>query len=41
MMPGIETRHKAGPTWAEFSDDVPESVEVVRIAAIEAPCRAG
>jgi hypothetical protein len=40
-MPGIKTRHKTGPAWAEFSDDVPESVETVRTAAIEAPRRAG
>jgi hypothetical protein len=31
---------KTGPAWAEFSDDVRESVEIVRTAAIEAPCRA-
>ena len=36
-----ETPHKTGPAWAEFSDDVLESVETVRTAAIEAPCRAG
>jgi hypothetical protein len=41
MMPGTETRHKTGSTWAEFSDDVPESVATIRTAAIEAPCRAG
>jgi len=35
-----ETPHKTGPEWAEFSDDVIESVEIVRIAAIEAPCGA-
>jgi hypothetical protein len=40
-MPGTATRHKTGPARAEFSDDVHESVETVRIAAIEAPCRAG
>jgi hypothetical protein len=34
-----ETAHKTGPAWAEFSDDVIESVEIVRIAAIEAPWR--
>jgi hypothetical protein len=34
------TPHKTGPAWAEFSDDVSESVETVRTAAIEAPCRA-
>jgi hypothetical protein len=36
-----ETRHKTGPAWAEFSDDVLESVETVSTAVIEAPCRAG
>ena len=36
-----ETRHKGGPAWADFSDDLLESVETVRTAAIEAPCRAG
>ena len=35
-----ETAHKTGPACAEFSDDVIESVEIVRIAAIEAPCGA-
>jgi hypothetical protein len=35
-----KTRHKTGPAWAEFSDDALESVETVRTAAIEAPCRA-
>jgi hypothetical protein len=35
-----ETPHKIGSAWAEFSDDVRESVETVRTAAIEAPCRA-
>ena len=35
-----ETPHQTGPAWAEFSDDVIESVEIVRIAAIEAPWRA-
>lgn len=35
-----ETPHKTGPVWAEFSDDVLETVETVRAAAIEAPCRA-
>jgi hypothetical protein len=34
-----ETAYKTGPAWAEFSDDVIESVEIVRIAAIEAPWR--
>ncbi len=33
--------HKTGPGWVEFYDDVLESVETVRTAAIEAPCRAG
>jgi hypothetical protein len=40
-MPGTATRHKTGPTGAEFCDDVPESIETVHTAAIEAPCRAG
>ena len=35
-----EPPHKTGPAWAEFSDDVLESVEIVCAAAIEAPCRA-
>ena len=35
-----ETPHKTGPAWVEFSDHVLESVETVRTAAIEAPCRA-
>jgi hypothetical protein len=35
-----ETPHKTRPTWAEFYDDVPESVETVRSVAIEIPCRA-
>jgi hypothetical protein len=35
-----ETPHKTGSAWVEFSDDVRESVEIVRSAAIEAPCRA-
>jgi hypothetical protein len=35
-----ETPHKTGPAWVEFSDDVRESVEIVRTAVIEAPCRA-
>ena len=35
-----ETPHKTGSAWAEFSDDVLESVEIVRSAAIEARCRA-
>jgi hypothetical protein len=30
-----ETPHTTGPAWAEFSDDVLESVEIVRTAAIE------
>ncbi len=34
-----ETPHETGPAWAEFSDDVLESVETVRSAAIEVPCR--
>ncbi len=33
-----KTPHKTGPAWVEFSDDVLESVETVRTAAIEAPC---
>ncbi len=36
-----ETRHKSGPAWADFADDALESVESVRTAAIEEPCRAG
>jgi len=40
MMPGTETRQKTWPTWAEFADEMPESVATVRTAAIEAPCRA-
>ena len=35
-----ETPHKTGPAWAECSDDVLESVEIIRPAAIEAPCGA-
>ena len=35
-----ETAHKTGPACAEFSDDVIESVEIVRIAPIEEPWRA-
>ena len=35
-----ETPDKTGPAWAEFCDDVLESVEPVGTAAIEAPCRA-
>jgi hypothetical protein len=35
-----KTRHKTGPAWAECFDGVLESVETVRTAAIEAPCRA-
>jgi hypothetical protein len=31
---------KTGPPSAEFSDDVRESVEMVRTAAMGAPCRA-
>jgi hypothetical protein len=33
-----KTRYKTGPAWAEFSDGVLESVQTVRIAAIDAPC---
>jgi hypothetical protein len=36
-----ETPHKTGLAWVEFSDDVLESVEMVRTAAIEAACCAG
>jgi hypothetical protein len=39
-MPGTATRHNICPARAEFSDDVPESIEMVHTAAIEAPCRA-
>jgi hypothetical protein len=35
-----ETPHKTGPTSAEFSDAVRESVEIVRTAPIEEPWRA-
>ena len=35
-----ETPHKTGPVSAEFSADVLESVEIVRAAPIEEPCRA-
>jgi hypothetical protein len=35
-----ETPHKTGPAWAEFCDDVRESVEIICTAAIEAPCPA-
>ena len=35
-----ETPHKTGPTWAEFSDDALESVEIVRTVAIESLCSA-
>jgi len=35
------TPHKTGPAWVEFSDDVLESVEMLRTAAIESPCCAG
>jgi len=35
-----ETPHKTRPAWAGFCDDVRESVEIVRTAAIEAPCGA-
>jgi len=34
-----QTPHKTGSVWAEFSGDLPESVEIVRTLAIEAPCR--
>jgi len=40
-MPATDTRRKTGPARGEFSDDVPESVETVHAAAIEALCRAG
>ena len=40
-MPGTATRHNICPARTEFSDDVPESIEMVHTAAIEAPCRAG
>jgi hypothetical protein len=39
-MPGIATRHNICPARAEFSADVPESIEMVHTAAIEAWCRA-
>lgn len=35
-----KTRRKTGPTRAEFSDDVLESVKAVHTTAIEGPCRA-
>jgi hypothetical protein len=35
-----ETPHKTGSACAEFSDDMRESVEIIRTAAIEEPCRA-
>jgi hypothetical protein len=35
-----ETPRKTRPASAEFSADVLESVEVVRTAPIEEPCRA-
>jgi hypothetical protein len=35
-----ETTRKTGPARSEFPDDVHESVEIVRTAAMEAPCRA-
>jgi hypothetical protein len=41
MMPGIKTRRKTWPAWAEFSDDVLEPIQRVRTAALEAPCRGG
>jgi hypothetical protein len=34
-----QTPHKTESARAEFPDDLPESVEIVRTAAIEAPCR--
>ncbi len=40
-MPGTATRHNICPARTEFSDDVPESIEMVHTAVIEAPCRAG
>jgi hypothetical protein len=40
-MPGTEKRHSTEPAWAEFFDDVPESVVKVHTAVIGAPCRAG
>jgi hypothetical protein len=40
-MSATVTRRKTGPARGEFSDDVPESVETVHAAAIEALCRAG
>ena len=36
-----EAPHGTGSPWAEFCDDVCESVYVVRTAAIETTCRAG
>ena len=36
-----EAPHETGSTWAEFCDDVCEWVDVVCIAVIESPCRAG
>jgi hypothetical protein len=35
-----ETPHKTGSPCAEFSDDMRESVEIIRTAAIEESCRA-
>jgi hypothetical protein len=35
-----ETPHRTGRAWAEFSDGVLESVEIVRTAAIESLCSA-
>jgi hypothetical protein len=35
-----ETPRKTGQARGEFYDDVLETVEAVRTAAIEAPCRA-
>jgi hypothetical protein len=40
-MPSTVTRRKIGPARGEFSGDVPESVETVHAAAIEALCSAG
>jgi hypothetical protein len=40
-MPRTATRHNICPARTEFCADVPESIEMVRTEAIEAPCRAG
>lgn len=40
-MPGTATRHNICPARTEFSDDVPESIDMVHTAVIEAPWRAG